>query len=77
MFLTWGSRGKGFLEYLKPFIYCVEAVDKGKVGYWRGAYNVITNVVNSLFLLLVYTEVVFIFGIELIIDSKLVLVQLG
>jgi hypothetical protein len=74
MFLTWGSRGKGFLECLKPFIYYVEAINKGKVGYWYSAYNVVADIIDSLFLFLVYTKVVLILNVELIVDSELVLV---
>ena len=53
-------------------MYRFEAVDKGKVGYRCRANDVVANTVYSLFSLLVYTEIVFIFGVELVIGDKLV-----
>ena len=77
MLLTRGGRGKRLLERLKPFVYRVKAIDEGKVGYRRRAHNVVADTVDSLLLLLVYAEIVLVFGIELTVDSELVLVQLG
>jgi hypothetical protein len=54
-------------------VYRVKAVDKWKVGYCYRANDVIVDTAYSLFLLLIYTQVVFIFSVELIIDSELVL----
>jgi hypothetical protein len=56
-------------------VYHIKAVDKGKVGYQCGTGDVVANITYSLFLLLVYTEVVLILGVQLIICGKLVLVQ--
>jgi hypothetical protein len=62
---------------LKPFIYYIKAVDKWKIGYQYSTNNIVVNVINSLFFLSVYIEVIFIFSIELIIDGELGLVKLG
>ena len=53
-------------------MYRIEAVNKGKVGYRCRADDVVANIVYSLFFLLVYIEIVLIFGIELIIGNELV-----
>ena len=58
-------------------MYRFQVINKGKVGYRCRANDVVTDIVYSLFLLLVYIEIVLIFGIELIVSSKLVLVQLS
>ena len=58
-------------------MYRIEAVDKGKVGYRCRANDVVADTVYSLFLLLVYAEIVFVFGVELVVGSKLNLVQLS
>ena len=58
-------------------MYHIEAVNKGKVGYRYGVNNVVADIAYSLFSLLVYVEIIFIFSIELIVYSKLVLVKLG
>ena len=55
-------------------MYYIKAVNKGKVGYRYCAYNVVTNIINSLFSFLVYAEIVFVFSIKLVIGSELVLV---
>ena len=62
---------------MKPFVYHVKAIHKGKVGYRRHAHNVVADTIDSLLLLLVYAEIVLVFSIELTVDSELVLVQLG
>ena len=54
-------------------MYRVEAVDKGKVGYRYSTNNIGANTVYSLFLFLVYTEIILVFSIELIVNGKLVL----
>jgi hypothetical protein len=59
---------------LKPFVYCIEAVDEWKVGYRCSANDVVADIVYSLFSLLVYAEIVFVFGVELVIGSELDLV---
>jgi hypothetical protein len=56
---------------LKPFVYRVEAVDEWKVGYRCRANDVVADTVYSLFLLLVYAEIVLVFGIELVVGSEL------
>ena len=53
-------------------MYRVEAVNKWKVGYRYRANDVVADTVYSLFLLPIYMEIVFIFGIELVIGGKLV-----
>jgi hypothetical protein len=58
-------------------MYHFEAVNEGKVGYQYRVNNVVVDTIYSLFLLFVYTEVIFVFGIELIINSELVLIKLG
>ncbi len=55
-------------------MYCLQAVDEGKVGYRCGAYDVVADIADGLFLLLVYTEVVLVFGVQLIVCGELVLV---
>jgi len=55
-------------------VYRFQAIDKGKVSYRCRANDVVTDIVYSLFLLLVYAEIVFIFGIELIVGSELDLI---
>ena len=55
-------------------MYRFKAVNKGKVGYRCSANDVVADVVYSLFSLLVYAEIVLVFGIELIIGSELVLI---
>jgi hypothetical protein len=55
-------------------MYYIKAVNKGKVGYRCRANDIVADTVYSLFSLLVYIEIDFIFGVELIIDSELVLV---
>ena len=55
-------------------MYCIKAVNKGKVGYRYYTYNIVANIINSLFLLLVYMEIILIFNIKLVIGSKLILV---
>jgi hypothetical protein len=57
---------------LKPFVYRFDAVDKRKVGYRCRSDDVVADVSYSLFLFLVYLEIVLIFSIELIIGSELV-----
>ena len=52
----------------------VEAVDEWKVGYRCRANDVVADIVYSLFSLLIYIEIVFIFGVELVIGSELNLV---
>ena len=52
-------------------MYRVEVVDKWKVGYRCGANDIVTDIVYSPFLLLVYIKIVFIFSIELVIGGKL------
>ena len=58
-------------------MYRVKAINKWKVGHRYGVNNIVADIAYSLFLLLVYIEIIFIFSIELIIYSKLVLVKLG
>ena len=58
-------------------MYRFEAVDEGKVGYQCRLNDVVANIAYSLFSLLMYTEIVLVFGVELIIGSELVLVQLS
>ena len=59
---------------MKPFVYRIEAVDEWKVGYQYGANDIVADIVYSLFSLLVYAEIVLVFGVELVVCSKLVLV---
>ena len=54
-------------------MYRVEAVNKGKVGYRYNANNIVTDIAYSLFLFLVYMEIILVFSIELIVDGELVL----
>jgi len=58
-------------------VYHVEAVDEWKVGYRYSANDVVADIVYNLFSLLVYAEIVFVFGVELIIGSEINLVQLS
>ena len=74
MLLTSGDRGKRIFKHLKPFMYRIKVVNKGKVGYQYKVNNIVADIVYSLFLFLVCIKFVFVFSIELIIDSKLVLV---
>ena len=55
-------------------MYHIMAFNEGKVGYQYRANNVVTNIIYSLFLFLVCTKIVFIFSMELIVDSELALV---
>ena len=55
-------------------MYYIKAVDKGKVGYWYGVDNVVTNVNYGLFLFLVYTQVVLVFSVQLIVGRELFLI---
>ena len=55
-------------------MYRFEAVNKGKVGYRYRVKNIVTNIVYGLFSPLIYTEIVLIFGIELVIGNELDLV---
>ena len=54
-------------------MYYVKAVNKGKVGYRYSINNVVADITYSLFLFLVYIEIVLVFSIELIVNSELVL----
>jgi hypothetical protein len=55
-------------------MYYFKAVDKRKMGYRCGVNNIVINVIYGLFFLLMYTEIIFVFNIELIVGSELVLV---
>ena len=52
-------------------MYCIKAVNKGKVGYRCRVNDVVADTVYSLFLFLIYTQIVFIFSVELVIGDKL------
>jgi len=53
-------------------MYRFEAVNKREVGYQCYANDIIANIVCGLLLLLVYTDIILIFHVELIIGNKLV-----
>ena len=53
-------------------MYRVEAINEWKVGYQCRANDIVADTVYSLFSLLVYTEIVFVFGIELVVGGELV-----
>jgi len=52
-------------------VYRVEVIDEWKVGYRCSANDIVTNIVYSPFLLLVYAKIVFVFSIELVIYGEL------
>ena len=52
-------------------MYRVEVVDKRKVCYRRRTHNVVTDVVNSLLLLLVYSKIVLVLSVELVVGGEL------
>ncbi len=62
------------LQYLKLFVYCVKAVNKGKVGYQCSTDNIVADIDYGLFLFLIYIQVILIFSVQLIIGHKLFLV---
>ena len=55
-------------------MYRIKAVNKGKVGYQYSTNDVVADIIYSLFSLLVYAEIVLVFGVELVVCSELVLV---
>ena len=52
-------------------MYRIEVVNKWKVGYRYGLNDIVTDIVYSPFLLLVYAKIVFVFSIELVIGGEL------
>jgi hypothetical protein len=52
-------------------VYRAKVVNKWKVGYRCGTNDIVTNIVYSPFLLLVYAKIVFIFSIELVVGGEL------